>query len=172
MRRKGSERMKGLYLIGGTMGVGKTTVCRELKRLLPNSVFLDGDWCWDADPFQVTEETMAMVNNNICYLLNSFLKCSAYENVIFCWVMHRQEIIDGILDRLDTSGCRVVTVSLTASAETLRQRLSADVAAGLRQEDIIARSTARIPLYDDLDTVKLPTDGKTPARLARELAAL
>lgn len=24
--------MKTLYLIGGTMGVGKTTVCRELKK--------------------------------------------------------------------------------------------------------------------------------------------
>ena len=43
------------------MGVGKTTVCRQLKKELPNSVFLDGDWCWDADPFQVTEETKTMV---------------------------------------------------------------------------------------------------------------
>ena len=64
------------------------------------------------------------------------------------------------------------SVSLTASAETLRQRLSADVAAGLRQEDIIARSTERIPLYDALNTVKLSTDGKTPSQLAGELAAL
>ena len=164
--------MKCLYLIGGTMGVGKTTVCQQLKRLLPDSVFLDGDWCWDADPFQVTEETMAMVNDNICYLLNNFLRCSAYENVIFYWVMHQQEIIDGILVRLDTSGCRVVTVSLTASEETLRQRLAADVAAGVRQEDIIARSTARIPLYDVLNTVKLSTDDKTPDEIAAELSVL
>ena len=46
--------MKTIYLIGGTMGVGKTTVSQQLKKKLPNSVFLDGDWCWDADPFQVT----------------------------------------------------------------------------------------------------------------------
>ena len=39
--------MKTLYMIGGTMGVGKTTVCQLLKHDLPNSVFLDGDWCWD-----------------------------------------------------------------------------------------------------------------------------
>ena len=49
--------MKNLYIVGGTMGVGKTAVCQQLKRILPNSVFLDGDWCWDADPFQVTDET-------------------------------------------------------------------------------------------------------------------
>lgn len=54
--------MKHLYIIGGTMGVGKTTVGQLLKKQLPNSVFLDGDWCWDADPFQVTEETKAMVS--------------------------------------------------------------------------------------------------------------
>ena len=34
--------MKTLYLIGGTMGVGKTTVCQILKRRLPDAVFLDG----------------------------------------------------------------------------------------------------------------------------------
>lgn len=51
------------------MGVGKTTVCRRLKVLLPNSVFLDGDWCWDMHPFQITEETKAMVLDNICHLL-------------------------------------------------------------------------------------------------------
>lgn len=71
--------MKRLYLIGGTMGVGKTTVCQQLKKELPNSVFLDGDWCWDADPFQVTEETKTMVLQNICYLLNSFIHCTVYD---------------------------------------------------------------------------------------------
>ena len=76
--------MKNLYLIGGTMGVGKTTVCQSLKRLLPKAVFLDGDWCWDADPFVVTEETKAMVMDNICHVLNNFIHCTEYENIIFC----------------------------------------------------------------------------------------
>ena len=103
--------MKTLYLIGGTMGVGKTTVSQQLKKELTNSVFLDGDWCWDADPFQVTDETKAMVMDNICYLLNNFLHCSAYENVIFCWVMHEQSIVDEIVSKLDTEECRVIKIS-------------------------------------------------------------
>lgn len=32
--------MKTLYMVGGTMGIGKTTVCQQLKQDLPNSVFL------------------------------------------------------------------------------------------------------------------------------------
>ena len=39
--------MKKLYIIGGTMGVGKTTVCNILKKRLDMSVMLDGDWCWE-----------------------------------------------------------------------------------------------------------------------------
>ena len=93
--------MKNLYLIGGTMGVGKTTVSQQLKKLLPRAVFLDGDWCWDADPFQVTGETKEMVMDNICHVLNNFLRCPAYENVIFCWVMDRGEILEELLGRLD-----------------------------------------------------------------------
>ena len=71
--------MKQLFLIGGPMGVGKTTVCQQLKQKLPGSVFLDGDWCWDANPFLVNEETKAMVLDNICHLLNNFLRCTAYK---------------------------------------------------------------------------------------------
>ena len=67
------------------------------EKLLPPCAFLDGDWCWDMEPFLVTEETKAMVQENIVFLLRRFLACSAYENVIFCWVMHRQEILDNLL---------------------------------------------------------------------------
>ena len=59
------------------MGMGKTAVCRKMNYLLNNSVFLDGDWCWNADPFQVTDETKNMVMDNITHLLNNFIHCSA-----------------------------------------------------------------------------------------------
>ena len=35
--------MKNLIFVNGTMGAGKTTLCRELKKLLAPSVFLDGE---------------------------------------------------------------------------------------------------------------------------------
>ena len=164
--------MKTLYLIGGTMGVGKTTVSQQLKKTLRNSVFLDGDWCWDADPFQVTEETKKMVMQNICYLLNSFLHCTAYENVIFCWVMHEQSVIDSITATLDTSRCKIVKISLLADEPTLRLRLSSDVAQGIRFADVIDRSVARINLYQALDTIKVDTSNKTVQEIVHVISAL
>lgn len=79
------------------MGVGKTAVCRVLKQKLDNAVLLDGDWCRDADPFTVTDETKATVMRNISFLLEQFIRCSAYENIVFCRVMHEQRIIDEIV---------------------------------------------------------------------------
>ena len=54
-----SAGVKNAFLIGRTMEVKKTTVCRIIKDRLNNSVFLDGDGRWDMYPFQVTEETKA-----------------------------------------------------------------------------------------------------------------
>ncbi len=81
--------MKKIYIIGGTMGVGKTAVCQELKKMLPASVFLDGDWCWDMHPFQVNDETKRMVLQNIVFLLNQFIHCSIYIQHIILAKMKR-----------------------------------------------------------------------------------
>ncbi|NCU27643.1 hypothetical protein EOM86_13155 [Candidatus Nomurabacteria bacterium] len=97
---------------------------------------------------------------------------SIYENVIFCWVMHEQGIIDHILENTARPNCNVRSVSLLCNEQTLRERLSEDIRNGIRKEDVILRSVARIPLYDKLDTVKIVTDGKTPENVADEIAAL
>ena len=162
--------MKNVYIVGGTMGVGKTTVCTLLKQKLAKSVFLDGDWCWDADPFQVTDETKAMALDNICYLLNSFIRCSAYENIVFCWVMHEQSIIDSILARLSIGECNVKTISLVYNAPALAQRLKYDIDSGRRQIDIIERSLNRLPRYDSLNTMKIDVSDRTPDEVAMLIA--
>jgi shikimate kinase len=163
--------MKNLYLIGGTMGVGKTTVSQLLKKQLNNSVFLDGDWCWDADPFVVTDETKTMVMNNICYQLNNFIHCSAYENIIFCWVMHEQSIIDEIVERIDTNECNCINISLICSEDALRKRIRTDIKNGLRTEDTLERSIARIPLYQSLKTIKIDTSDQSAAAVAKQIEA-
>lgn len=153
--------MKNIFLIGGTMGIGKTTTCQIMKNKLNNSVFLDGDWCWDLHPFQVTEETKEMVLQNICFLINNFIRCSVIENIVFCWVMHQQDIIDEIISRLDTQGCKLHLISLVCSKDALKERLLKDINAGNRTEDILLRSIERIPLYEQLSTTKIDVSNIT-----------
>ena len=153
------------------MGAGKTTVCRILRDKLDRSVFLDGDWCWDMHPFQVTEETKKMVMENISFLLNSFLRCSAYDHVVFCWVMHQHSILDDLLARLDTADCRVRLISLTCAEEALRKRLQKDVDAGIRTPDVIGRSVERLGCYEALQTEKIDVSRITPVEAAEKIWA-
>ena len=161
--------MKRLVMIGGPMGVGKTSACRALQSMLPKNVFLDGDWCWDARPFAVTEETRRMVLENITFLLNQFLACSAYENVIFCWVMHRPEIIEAILSKLSLAGVELWQFALTADADALAERLRRDVARGLRTEDVVARSLAYLDDFDALEMEKIDVSRISAAQAAARM---
>jgi len=161
--------MKKLIIVGGTAGVGKTTTCRELQKILPRNVFLDGDWCWDMRPFVVTDETKKMVEGNIAHLLNSFLDCSEFEYVIFCWVLHEQKILDDLIAGLNHNDCTIYCFSLVSNKQALSERLSRDIARGKREPDIIERSVARIPLYDALDTVKIDVSTISPADAAKRI---
>src|SRR5690606_41871338 len=126
----------------------------------------DGDWCWDMNQFEVTEETKEMVMQNICCLLNSYIKCSPFNHIVFCWVMHEQAIVDDILSRLDTEGCKVHSIASVCSRDAVTERLMKDVAAGHRTEDIILRSLARIPLYEKLNTTKVDVSSITVEQAA------
>lgn len=149
------------------MGVGKSTTCLELQKILPNNVYLDGDWCWLMKPFVVTDETKAMVTDNITYLLNNFIKCSEYQNIIFCWVMHEQSIIDDVLSRVNTTNCSVKVFSLIANERALRERLIKDVSNGLREADVIDRSVERINKYYALKTEKIDVSDITAKQAAQ-----
>ncbi|MGM9940701.1 MAG: AAA family ATPase [Bulleidia sp.] len=161
--------MKHLYLIGGPMGIGKTTVCHYLKKQLNSCVFLDGDWCWDMDPFVVNDETRTMVMDNICFQLNRFLHCTILENVVFCRVMHQQKIIDDILSRLDTEKVQVHVISLTCDPDGLVSRIQKDIAEGKRDSSVIERTLSYLPLYENVQSYKVSTTGRKIEQIAEEI---
>ena len=130
--------MKRLYMIGGPMGVGKTAACRQLQQLL------------DLSLIHISEPTRLG---------------SAYDHVIFCWVLHRREIWEDLLRRL-TEPYVLRAVSLVCTPETLRSRLEGDIRAGKRIPDVWDRSLAYLPLYDALDIRHLDVTALTPRETA------
>ncbi len=93
-------------------------------------------------------------------------------NIVFCWVMHEQCIIDTIISRLNTNICRIISISLLCSRQALAQRLESDIVRGMRSADIIERSAARIPLFQKLDTVKIDTTDRSVEDVANEISRL
>ena len=152
--------MKQLILISGPMGVGKTTAARELLNNLPNSVWLDGDWCWEqGNHWNFAPENKEMVMDNITYLLGNFLANPNFETVIFSWVMHLPEIHAELLSRLGNYVFDVFDISLVCSEDTLRQRI------GERGSSEAEKALSYLPLYDKLDNSKLDTSDMTPTRV-------
>ncbi|MBQ6819950.1 MAG: AAA family ATPase [Clostridium sp.] len=162
--------MKKLIIINGTMGVGKTTTCLELQKLIPKNVFLDGDWCWNMNPFVVNHETKTMVISNIVFLIDNFIKCNEYENIIFCWVMHEQNIIDEILEKLELENCKEFIFSLVCTEEALKQRLETDINSGKRSKDILIRSLPHLSKYQKINSVKIDVSEITPTKSAQKIS--
>ena len=159
---------KPLIVVGGTGGVGKTTVCRALvESLAGNTAWLDGDWCWMMHPFRVTEENKRMVEDNITHVLRGFLLNSSFDQVVFSWVLHRREILDALLARLDGLEYRLRWYSLVASPRALRERMLADG----RASESIEASVARLPLYEPLPSKRVDTTGRSVGALVREIVA-
>ena len=163
--------MKHIIFINGTMGVGKTATCQELKHLLPCCVFLDGDWCWDMSPFIVNEETKTMVMQNIVFLLNQFLVCSQFTYVVFCWVMPDIEILDSIRKQLKGK-FNLHLFSLVCSPNILVQRLKTDISNGKRNGDIVERSLSYLPLYANMPTVPIDVSHCSPKEAAEQIVSL
>lgn len=164
--------MKNLIFINGTMGVGKTTISKELKNILPNCIFLDGDWCWDMSPFIVTDETKKMVLDNITHLLNNFISCSEYKNIIFCWVMHEDSILDDVLSRLNKDDCIIHKFSIVCSEQTLISRITKDINQGVRENDVIERSVPRLKNYFQMDTQKIDVNHISAKEAAEKIYKL
>lgn len=163
------KKLKKLIIINGTMGVGKSSVCRNLIKILTPSVWLDGDWCWNMNPFVVSEENKMMVLDNISYLLRSFLNNSGYEYIVFCWVIPEKSIFKQILEHLRGLKFELHKISLICSEKALKKRLQKDIASRSRKPDVIERSLSYLGLYDAMDTYKIDVSSITAEQAAEQI---
>jgi hypothetical protein len=99
-------------------------------------------------PFVVTDETKAMVDSNIAHLLNGFLACSEFENVIFCWVLHEQHILNNLVNALNLNGCTTHYFSLVST-------ISPADAAHYRAHGVRAVAGAGEPAADEHVTARM-----------------
>lgn len=156
---------KKLIFISGTIGTGKTILSEKLVNSIPDSVMLDGDWCFQQGlSWHFDDDTKQMAINNIIHILNSYLANPNFECIIFCWALHKQEIIDQILNSIDND-IDFYHFSLMCNETTLKNRIISrfehrknELGIPYEQSDVqkmLLGAINKIPFYFTNDAIKL-----------------
>jgi broad-specificity NMP kinase len=155
-------------IINGAMGVGKTSICKELNKRLTNSVWLDGDWCMMMNPLNLVETNKKMFLDNINYLLNNYLSNPTFEYVLFSWVIPSEDITNYIIKKLSGNSFEQKRITLLCSEDKLRERMVRDG----RDPFTIEKSMIYQEAYKSFNTIKIDTTELSVTETVGEVLAI
>lgn len=159
-------------IINGPMGSGKSAVSQKLIEHLPNSVFLDGDWCWFMHHQIINQVTKDLVISNIVNTLNNYLKTADFDYIVFAWVIPNQDIYNLIMSQLDLKGAKPYFFSLIISDEILLNRLKNDLKTGKRKDpEVITRSLKINHQYLQMDSIIIMNDTSSLEEVVNSIKA-
>ncbi len=155
--------MKKVLFLHGPAGVGKSTVCAALHARLPGSAWVESECCRRINPFLFTEETIALTERNMAFLIRGYLECSLVSTVILTWGLHgpRAAILARVRASLADLPFQWLPIALTCSEEDHVRRMVADG----REEERIQRSLATRALYAECSGLVLDTSGASVAEV-------
>ncbi len=160
---------KKLIFISGTIGTGKTTLSKKLVHSIPDSVMLDGDWCFQQGTnWHFDDDTKQMAINNIIHILNNYLANPNFECIIFSWALHKQEIIDQILNSIDYNNVDFYHFTLMCDETTLEKRIISrfqqkekELGIPYERSDVqkmLLGAIKKMPFYFTNDAIKLDSN--------------
>ena len=123
--------MKQLIVIIGPNAVGKTTTAKRMIEKLPQTAYVDSDWCRCMNPFSLTEITREIVKENIYCLLYNYLTCAEINTVVFTHSWHggRKDIYDRVIKQLKNDGIEFkesIIILKCSEAENIRRAVKDD----------------------------------------------
>ncbi len=141
--------MKKLLFICGSNGIGKTTICKEIIRKLPNSAYVDSDPCRIMNPSILNDETIPTIAKNISDLIINYIDCPVVETVVFSYGFHgrRKEIFEKVMQAVSKKEFNFVPFLLSCSEEENIKRMDMDNRSSERKRRAIEESRKA---FDDI----------------------
>lgn len=152
--------MKKILFLCGPNGIGKTTICNEIIKQLPNSAYVDSDSCRMMNPFILNDDTIPTISKNISDLLINYLKCSTINTVVFSYGFHgrRKEVFQNVLTEISKEEYNFIPFLLWCSEEENINRMNIDNRSYDRIQIALNESRKAFDdvIYPKIDITNLP----------------
>ena len=156
-------------MINGPMGVGKTSVGKYIADSNSGTAFIDGDWCLDLHPFVGNKETKEMAIDNIIHMIGNYKKCSECKMIVLVWLMDDKWVRDEIINKTESLGLEVQSVTLTCDQKTLCDRWKNDAITEWRNDNWLKVSIDSLDLFSAMENV-IDTTDLTIAQVASKIS--
>lgn len=160
--------MKNLLFICGPNGIGKTTICKEIIRKLPNSAYVDSDPCRLMNPFILNDETIPTIAKNISDLIINYMDCTVIETVIFSYGFHgrRREVFEIVMKAVSERDFNFIPFLLACSEEENIKRMDIDNRSTERKQRAIEESRKA---FDDIPYPQIDITDFTVSEVAENI---
>ena len=158
--------MARLILLGGPVGVGKTTILRKLQNSAPGIAVLDADDVWRVSNDIGTPENRDIAIGNVIAVMRGYFNAGC-ETGILSWVFARSELYQPVLDGLDDLVDTTEMIYLISSPDALESRLRER-----GEPEKLAYSLTRLELIEALPFTKLDTTDLTSDEVAIQIGKM
>ena len=114
-----------IIIINGSLGVGKSSVARELHWKFDKSVYLDGDHIGDMHPFEIYDDARIDHLYRTLALLVNFHQKNGYDNFVINYVFESPESLGDLLDLLRPLDASIHVYWLTCNEQEQARRIRA-----------------------------------------------
>ena len=114
-----------IIIINGSLGVGKSSVTRELHWKFDKSVYLDGDHIGDVHPFEIYDDARIDHLYRTLALLVNFHQKNGYGNFVINYVFESPESLGDLLDLLRPLDASIHVYWLTCNEREQARRIRA-----------------------------------------------
>ena len=134
--------MKSLFFLCGPNGIGKTSIGKEIIRILPNSAYVDSDPCRLMNPFVLDDNTIPAISKNISDMILNYFHCSVIETVVFTYGFHgrRAEVFENVIRQISDFPYRFIPYLLWCDEDENIRRMKNDGRDASRIEQAIDQS--------------------------------
>lgn len=166
-----------VLLIGGRSGVGKTTVgwevAAQLRAAAVAHAIIEGDFMGQVYPAPEGDpDGSKLVERNLRAVWANFAECG-YRRLIYTNTLSVLPATAGMFERAMGTGVRIVRILLTATDNTVGERLMGREL-GSELEQGLEASVQKARLLDEQAptyTARVVTDGRPVVEIAQEVAA-